>query len=197
MNKKIFVVSDTDREYTERFIRCLEAWEGSRFEIRGFTEKECLSEQLAARPADILLISEAMLGMDPEFRGQLEASSRRMLVLSEQSGGGGEEHFVYRYQPLDRILRQIAAYCEEQEPWEEDAALHAEIYGVYSPVKRCYKTTFSLILGQILADRGTTLYVNLEDCSGLEALAPAQTAKAMLDALEKAVRDALAGNEVG
>lgn len=33
--------------------------------------------------------------------------------------------------------------------------------------------------------------------SGLEALAPAQTAKAMLGALEKAVRDALAGNEVG
>ena len=33
--------------------------------------------------------------------------------------------------------------------------------------------------------------------SGLEMLAPAQTAKAMLDALEKAVRDALAGNEVG
>ena len=32
--------------------------------------------------------------------------------------------------------------------------------------------------------------------SGLEALAPAQTAKAMLDALETAVRDALAGNEV-
>ena len=32
---------------------------------------------------------------------------------------------------------------------------------------------------------------------GLEELAPAQTAKAMLDALEKAVRDALAGNEVG
>ena len=32
---------------------------------------------------------------------------------------------------------------------------------------------------------------------GLEALAPTQTAKAMLDALEKAVRDALAGNEVG
>ena len=33
--------------------------------------------------------------------------------------------------------------------------------------------------------------------SGLEELAPAQTAKAMLDALEKPVRDALAGNEVG
>ena len=33
--------------------------------------------------------------------------------------------------------------------------------------------------------------------SGLEELAPAQTAKAMLDTLEKAVRDALAGNEVG
>ena len=33
--------------------------------------------------------------------------------------------------------------------------------------------------------------------SGLEELAPAQTAKAMLDALEKAVLDALAGHEVG
>lgn len=153
--------------------RCLEAWEGSRFEIRGFTEKECLSEQLAARPADILLISEAMLGMDPEFRGQLEASSRRMLVLSEQSGGGGEEHFVYRYQPLDRILRQIAAYCEEQEPWEEDAALHAEIYGVYSPVKRCYKTTvLSDPRSRFWADRGTNaLCESGRNCTGLEALA--------------------------
>ena len=33
--------------------------------------------------------------------------------------------------------------------------------------------------------------------TGLEALAPAQPLNTMLDALEKAVRDALAGNEVG
>lgn len=50
-------------------------------------------------------------------------------------------------------------------------------------MKRCYKTTFSLILGQILADRGTTLYVNLEDCSGLEALAGASGEETLSDVL--------------
>lgn len=171
MNKKIFAVSDTNSEYVERFCRCLTVWEERRFDVRGFTEREALAEALAAEKADLLLIGEAMLGNDPEFRRSLTQGCRRMLLLSEQRSGGGEIPSIYRYQPLDRMLRQIASYCEEQED-EELAAVNgqAAVYGIYSPVRRCYKTTFSLILGQILAERGATLYINLEDVTGLSAL---------------------------
>ena len=46
----------------------------------------------------------------------------------------------------------------------------AKILCVYSPVNRCQKTSFALTLGQILAEEDRTLYINLEDFSGMSAL---------------------------
>jgi hypothetical protein len=45
-----------------------------------------------------------------------------------------------------------------------------EIIGVYSPLKRCLKTSFALTLGQILAKERAVLYLNLEEYSGFEEL---------------------------
>ena len=45
-----------------------------------------------------------------------------------------------------------------------------EIVGVFSPLGRCLKTSFSLALGQILARERAVLYLNLEEYSGFEEL---------------------------
>ena len=44
------------------------------------------------------------------------------------------------------------------------------IYGIYSPVGRCLKTSFALTLGQILAKEKAVLYLNLEEYAGFEEL---------------------------
>jgi len=43
-----------------------------------------------------------------------------------------------------------------------------ELIGIYSPVGRCGKTGFALTLGEILAEKKRTIYLNLERYSGLK-----------------------------
>ena len=42
--------------------------------------------------------------------------------------------------------------------------------GVYSPIRRCMKTSFCLVLGMILAESQKVIYLNLEEMSGLEQI---------------------------
>lgn len=71
---------------------------------------------------------------------------------------------VYKYQPLDSIVREILCYYSELHQGEAllDKAQRGTITGVFSPVKRCGKTMFALALGQLLAAEKKTLYVNFE-----------------------------------
>ena len=48
----------------------------------------------------------------------------------------------------------------------------AKLIGVFSPVRRCYQTTFSVLMGRLLGDRGRVLYLSLEFCEGSEELIP-------------------------
>lgn len=45
-----------------------------------------------------------------------------------------------------------------------------EILGVFSPLGRCLKTSFTLTLGQILAKDKAILYLNMEEYSDIELL---------------------------
>lgn len=163
MKKKIFVIWDRDKGYVERFCRYLERCPKP-LEVRGFTSEEALDAFLQTARPEFLLAGEALAGT------KLWQRAREVclipLLLSEASEQL-EAGYVYRYQSAEQILRQaLAAYEESVDP-EGTAAGQATVYGVYSPVKRCYKTTFALILGQLLAEQGPTLYVNLEDNAGL------------------------------
>ena len=45
-----------------------------------------------------------------------------------------------------------------------------ELFGVYSPLGRCLKTSFAWTLGQILSEERSVLLISLEEYSGLEEL---------------------------
>lgn len=90
---------------------------------------------------------------------------------------------MYRYQPLEPDSEaDCGVLARSRSPGRGCGASCRNLRGVLAG-ETVYKTTFSLILGQILADRGTTLYVNLEDCSGLEALAGASGEETLSDVL--------------
>ena len=44
------------------------------------------------------------------------------------------------------------------------------VFTVFSPVSRVLKTTFAVAMGQILSDRGRTLYLNLEPYAGFHQI---------------------------
>lgn len=182
MKKKTFVICDRDADYVDRFSRYLEQREEHPFAVYSFTEPELLADYLSEARPDILLLDEELAS---EELWQLAGERCRVrLQLTETPGTGETPMVVYRYQSAERILRQaMAGYERTMAPSEQAEALRAEIYGVYSPVKRCYKTTFSLILGQLLAEHRPTLYLNFEDCAGLAALCRENSAENLSDVL--------------
>lgn len=81
---------------------------------------------------------------------------------------------VYKYQSSSDVIREVMA-CYGEERAVAPAVFPilkktTEILGIYSPLKRCLKTSFALAMGQILAKERAVLYLNLEEYSGFEEL---------------------------
>lgn len=181
MKKKEIVICDQEESYVERLGRFFERQAGNLFSVHGFTDPAVLSQFLNEKPADILLVGQAMVS--PALDPLLENNCRAVLLLSD-SPEENDQRVVYRYQSAENLLRRaLAVYEETLSPAETEKRLRADIFGVYSPVKRCGKTTFSLFLGQLLAEKAATLYLNLEDCAGLPLLTAGEGEENLSDLL--------------
>lgn len=111
------------------------------------------------------LIAEELL----EERGA--PAGKKYVVLTEERSG--EDEKVYRYQSADALLEALLKAFFSAEQLREAGSMQGRkcrYIGFYSPVKRCLQTSFSLVLGQLLAKRGRVLYLNFETCSGWEEI---------------------------
>lgn len=166
------VIVDEDRDYIERFMNYFYSKQKETFECQAFTDVSMLLDCSRERRIDVLLISSELINDEV-----LRIPAASILVLGEEGTVYHEENIrsVNRYQSTDGIIREIMKSRSESET-DETSAGHGLIMGdihftaVYSPVKRSFRTTFAVTLGQLLSDRGKTLYINLEECSGFSQM---------------------------
>lgn len=93
-----------------------------------------------------------------------------MYILSEGSIDISltEYSYIYKYQSAENIVREIMTnYVALNIPQSRISLKTADtvIRSVYSPVKRCGKTTFALVLGCLLAKNERSLYISFEEYS--------------------------------
>lgn len=137
--------------------------------MMAFTNLERLKQFSKENHVEILLI-------DVKVKKEAEAICAEQIVLlsdGEAVMDLSKDSYpsIYKYQSADQIIREVmACYCIQPVPPASTVGNKSILIGVYSPVNRCLKTTFSLVLGQLLAKEGKVLYLNLEDCSGLQKL---------------------------
>lgn len=171
MKRNIFAICDPEETYACSLMDYLTARSNIPFEIRAFTSAETLLTYAGVHRIELLLISASMLTR--EIR---ELDIGRIVLLSENSlpKDGEELDSVYKYQSCAEVLRETMAAYSESRTRIADVfpALKKStcIYGIYSPLNRCGKTSFALALGQELARNKPTFYLSLEGCSGLEKL---------------------------
>lgn len=168
MKKRILALCDLEAEYAVRFAQFLDNRQLP-FEIRVFTGIEALLDFCAHTQVELILISESA------YESRLEESGTSHVVILRESGNPTEEGYltVDKYQPSERILREVMCYYTGQENEtvpELCAAVRSRLIGIYSPVKRCLQTSFAVALGQIMAREGRVLYLNLEGYSGFGKL---------------------------
>lgn len=161
-------VYDVDADFASRFADYVNQKERVPFTAMAFSDKERLIAYGNDHEIEILLVDEKA----GELADQVKAGQVIILCEGEVVEVRENRPSVYKYQSGDCIMREVmACYCDH--PAEASLALlgdRAMVLGVFSPVNRCLKTSFSLVLGQILAREERVLYLNLEAYSGFSKL---------------------------
>ena len=167
----LLAICDYEKKYVYKLAEYLSGKKHFPFRVMAFDNIERLEAFLKENPVEILLLGESM-----EEKFLVETKSGQTFYLSEEKRESGKEHpLIYKYQSGTAIMKKIIELYAEGEgerkvQREEKGKRPMEIIGVYSPIGRCLQTSFSLILGQILAKEKRCLYLNFEAYSGFSRL---------------------------
>ena len=171
MKKNIFAVCDLEVDYALNFMDYLNQKKNIPFEIQAFTTVESLIAYGKNIHIELLLISQKAM-----CRQVQELEIGKIVILSVGVHPPELDRYpsVYKYQASSDVVREVMA-CYGAEKAVTPVAFPVlkkttVIYGIYSPVGRCLKTSFALTLGQILAKEKAVLYLNLEEYAGFEEL---------------------------
>ncbi len=171
MRKNIFAVCDLEVDYALNFMEYLNHKKNIPFEIQAFTTAESLIAYGKKVPIELLLISGKAMCREVQ-----ELDIGKIVILSEGVHPPELDRYpsVYKYQASSDVIREVMA-CYGAEKAIDPVAFpvlkkNTEIYGIYSPLGRCLKTSFALTLGQILAKDRAVLYLNMEEYSGFEEM---------------------------
>lgn len=162
--RKIMAVWDTNPLYAERLADFANERGRIPFRAVAFASAERLKEYAAKHSVEILLT-----GWDAAEEDLKEIRARQVIYLGEEKRADPERlPSVYKYQNSERLMREVMAWYEGEDGRESvSIAGRGRVIGVYSPVGRCRKTALALTLAQVWKEMERTLFVTLEDCSGL------------------------------
>ncbi len=190
---KLMVICDSEKKYLEKLSAYFRKRKECIFDVVSFTDIDLMVKNLTGREVEILVISEKLL---EECGSNITCDSvnevikisernepekclfiKKVIILSENKNGALPyreasniaEECVYKYQAASGILYSILSEYDYKD-LNENNETNVSIIGIYSPVKRSLKTSFAYTLSQILNEEENVLYLNLEGCSGLNAM---------------------------
>ncbi len=159
-------VYDDDNGFAVKFADYVCEMPENQHELYAFTEYEALFNFSEKNSIYILLVSEKNMHKVIE---NIKADNTMILWESDLSPGNIDCSVVNKYQAADIIYKEAVRNALKKDAivnLDVKQSKDTKIYGVYSPVGRCGKTTFALTLCRVLGKKARVLYMNLEDFSG-------------------------------
>lgn len=162
MKKRIGILDEV--AYSYELMQKLNREEGEDLSAYSFSEKRSVKKHMDREPLDVLIVGEAYYEEELE-----EYAIPCKILLTEQQESGyqiGGAIKIYKYQAFHKVLQEIKRYWGEGLHNEKITDGSAYFIGIYSPVRRCGKTSFALALAKKLALSKRVLYMNLEPYCG-------------------------------
>ncbi len=172
MSNGLISIMDFDEHYAVLLADYFRKKSGLGYDIKVFSDIDALILFSQTNFSDILIISEEFISRTDSL---INIGSFFILfensILSEDTtyNCSLEYESLYKYQSSENIIRDVmAGYANIPKKRIRTNFLHSSsnIISVYSPIKRCGKTSFSLTLGCLLARNESVLYINFEEYSG-------------------------------
>ncbi len=165
MNKKRLIIYDKDEKYASSLMEYLGGIQDLPYVVSVFSEMDAIIKYATEVVISLLLVSESSYSQICEH-----VKAERVMILNESGElKWNDLQNISKYQSAENIVREILNYYVETSEYVlPKVQLHQDtkIIGFFSPVGRCSQTTMGLVLGQIMAEKYDTLYVNFESLSG-------------------------------
>ncbi|MBE5872029.1 MAG: hypothetical protein E7294_12355 [Lachnospiraceae bacterium] len=191
--RQVMAVCDCEKQYAFRLAEYMNRQKSLPFEVMAFDDLQKLETYLQTQEIMVLLIEEGLF-----FAAKTELTIPQIVLL--KSGQNEKEMdtvcekmdyqvhpVIYKYQSAKIISRQLLEICMESSQIRLLPTLQTNsdktLIAVYSPVGRCLQTSFSIVLGQLLAKDRKCLYINMEPYSGFHSLFGKQYEQGMSDLL--------------
>lgn len=133
------------------------------------SSRDVLLKMLEIGNIQILLISEEV---PYEERAQLFTGTRVVLTRHRCNDLGEEEKELKKYQAATILTDEIVNILKTDLVSDFRRKSRRRMIGIYSPLNRIGKTSFTLKLGKMLSDRENVLYMNFETYAGIGGYFP-------------------------
>lgn len=156
LKKKLAIYDEV--AYSYRLMQRLNQELPSGYMVYSFSEEESLRDFLNKENPDVVLVGELY------YTDDIFSTDKYKLIILGESKENMEyevEGFIYKYQPVGCIVKQLNAICGNVNVIIEKSA-DVKYIGVYSPVRRCGKTTLAGTLAKIYSRNKKVLYLNFE-----------------------------------
>lgn len=182
MVKKFLALCDGEESYLRHMADYMEKKSTHPFAIRAFTNKEQLEKFVEKNNTELLLVAENA------YEEKIHDLPIAHIMVLNESGNqvGSDIKNINKYQSSELIFQTVMEnYMEGAGEVSPRIAVgnRMKIIGCYSPVGRCLQTTFALSMGQLLARKHKTLYLNFENYSGFGQLLPGGFSMDVMDVL--------------
>lgn len=169
-------------EYGKRLANAMSIKVGTSLDIQLFTVMAELKKYLIVSEPEVLIVSEEYYVDELK-----ELFNKTLIIMTEeavcreliQEKYGCDAVGIYRYQSFEKIYSIIS---DNSLIIHKSLLSDTKLIGIYSPVCVEPKTAFALNMARILGQRGKTLYINLEDFSGLDEILPPAREENLSDA---------------
>lgn len=160
----MIAIVDHDKEYAQRLSEYL-----NEKNFRGMFAVAFSSEEQWTGCKNKEEYAVLLLGEEMTLFGEDIPEDCRCLRLTESRGS--ETGAIYKYQAAENLLKEILKAGGSQPVLKQE---QCRFIGVYSPIRRCLKTSLALALGQYFGEmsgsQGKTLVISLDVFSGLAEL---------------------------
>lgn len=166
MRKKEVVICDSNEVYAQRLQEYLAEKRSLSFVVVFYTDYEKCLEYLVGGKAEVCVISEDLM-VEKNLMKESCNYIKHWITLCEDLNEMTEND-IFRYQSADSLIEQICkiADLDNKSLRQKEVGGASKLIGIYTPIGRCLQTSFSLVLGQMLAAKYKVLYLNFEAYSG-------------------------------
>lgn len=170
MNNGLIVLLDGDTAYSGCLCEYIELHTSLGYETIAFTQIETFLEFSENKQIDILLITEDLFSSLPLYR----ISFLNLFILSSSNTDSLLEkdsfsfNIFFKYQSMQSLIHKIMSHFSPDRHNYTAFAVSTStvLIGVYSPIKRCGKTSFSIALATAYSSRTPTLFITFDEFAG-------------------------------